>query len=107
MIITDTLQDTVLKLLLDTKIKSGVIIQHITQDDALKHCRQILDGHHVIHMHINDELLFTYLPEIINKNMVAPIEFIPVSEIKGFSSYVFVTLDESAIKYFLIQCREW
>ena len=39
MIITDTLQDTVLKLLVDTKIKSGVIIQHITQDDALQHCK--------------------------------------------------------------------
>ena len=107
MIITDTLQDTVLKLLLDTKIKSGVIIQHITQDDALKHCRQTLDDHLVIHMHINDELLFTYLPEVINKGMITPIEFIPVSKVEGYSSYVFATLDESAIKYFLIQCREW
>ena len=107
MIITDTLQDTVLKLLLDTKIKSGVIIQHITQDDAIKHCKQTLDDKQVIHMLVNDELLYTYLPEVINKGMVTPIEFIPVSEIKGFSSYVFVTLDESAIKYFLIQCREW
>ena len=107
MIITDTLQTTVLKLLVDTKIKSGVIIQHITQDDALKHCKQTLDGKRVIHMHINDDLLFNYLPEVINKGRSAPIEFIPVSEIKGFSSYVFVTLDESAIKYFLIQCREW
>ena len=107
MIITDTLQDTVLKLLVDTRIKSGVIIQHITQNDAVKHCRQILDGKQVIHMHINDELLHAYLPEVINKSVSKSIEFIPVSEIKGFSSYVFVTLDESAIKYFLIQCREW
>ena len=107
MIITDTLQDTVLKLLVDTKIKSGVIIQHITQDDAINHCRQILNDKQVIHMYINDKLLFTYVPEVINKGMVTPIEFIPVSELKGYSSYVFVTLDESAIKYFLIQCREW
>ena len=107
MIITDTLQDTVLKLLVDTKIKSGVIIQHITQDDAIKHCKQSLDGQRVIHMHINDDLLFTYLPEVINKVMNTPIEFIPVSKVEGYSSYVFVTLDESAIKYFLIQSREW
>ena len=107
MIITDTLQTTVLKLLVDTKITSGVIIQHITQDDALKHCKQTLDGKRVIHMHINDDLLFTYLPEVINKGMNTPIEFIPVSKVEGYSSYVFVTLDESAIKYFLIQCREW
>ena len=107
MIITDTLQTTVLKLLVDTKIKSGVIIQHITQDDALKHCKQTLDGKRVIHMHINDDLLFTYLPEVINKGANKSIEFIPVTALKGYSSYVFVTLDESAIKYFLIQCREW
>ena len=107
MIVTDTLQDTVLKLLVDTKIKSGVIIQHITQDDAIKHCKQSLDGKRVIHMHINDDLLFTYLPEVINKGMNTPIDFIPVSKVEGYSSYVFVTLDESAIKYFLIQCREW
>ena len=107
MILTDTLQDTVLKLLVDTKIKSGVIIQHITQNDTINHCRQILDGKQVIHMHIKDELLFTYLPEVINKGLSAPIEFIAVTDLKGYSSYVFVTLDESAIKYFLIQCREW
>ena len=107
MIITDTLQTTVLKLLVDTKINSGVIIQHITQDDALKHCKQTLDGKRVIHMHIKDELLFNYLPEVINKGISTPIEFIPVSKVEGYSSYVFVTLDESAIKYFLIQCREW
>ena len=107
MIITDTLQDTVLKVLVDTKIKSGVIIKHITQDEAIKHCQQTLNDKQVIHMCINDELLFTYLPEVINKGMNTPIEFIPVSKVEGYSSYVFVTLDESAIKYFLIQCREW
>ena len=107
MILTDTLQDTVLKVLVETKIKSGVIIQHITQEDAIKHCQQTLDSKHVVHMYINDELLYTYLPEVINKGMVTPIEFIPVSKVEGYSSYVFVTLDESAIKYFLIQCREW
>ena len=107
MIITDTLQDTVLKVLLDTKIKSGVIIKHITQDEAIKHCKQALDSKQVIHMCINDELLYTYLPEVINKSRSTPIDFIPVTDLKGYSSYVFVTLDESAIKYFLIQCREW
>ena len=107
MIITDTLQDTVLKVLLDTKIKSGVIIKHITQDEAIKHCQQALDSKQVIHMCINDELLYTYLPEVINKSRSTPIDFIPVTDLKGYSSYVFVTLDESAIKYFLIQCREW
>ena len=107
MIITDTLQDTVLKVLLETKIKSGVIIQHITQDETIKHCQQTLDDKQVIHMCINDELLFTYLPEVINKSRTTPIDFIPVTDLKGYSSYVFVTLDDSAIKYFLIQCREW
>lgn len=107
MIITDTLQDTVLKLLIDTKLQSGVIIQHITQDEAIKNCQQTLNDKKVIHMHIDDELLYTYLPEVINKGIQASIEFIPVTDIKGYSSYVFVTLAESAIKYFLIQCREW
>ena len=107
MILTDTLQDTVLKVLVETKIKSGVIIQHITQEDAIKHCQQTLDSKHVIHMCINDDLLYTYLPEVVNKSRTTPIDFIPVTDIKGYSSYVFVTLAESAIKYFLIQCREW
>ena len=107
MIITDTLQATVLRVLLETKIKSGVIIQHITQDDAIKHCKQTLDDKKVIRMHIKDELLYTYLPEVINKGLHSPIEFIPVTDMKGYSSYVFVTLAESSIKYFLIQCREW
>ena len=107
MIITDTLQDTVLKLLIDTKLQSGVIIQHISQDEAIKHCKQKLDDKTVIHMHINDELLNTYLPEVINNGLQTPIEFIPVTDTKGYSSYVFVTLAESSIKYFLIQCREW
>ena len=107
MIITDTLQDTVLKVLVETKIKSGVIIQHITQYDAIKHCQQTLDDKQVIHMCIEDELLYTYLPEVVNKNRSLPIDFIPVTDLKGYSSYVFVTLAESAIKYFLIQCREW
>ena len=107
MIITDTLQDTVLKLLIDTKLQSGVIIQHITQDDAIKHCKQSLNDKSIIHMHIKDELLNTYLPEVINKGLQSTIDFIPVTDIKGYSSYVFVTLAESSIKYFLIQCREW
>ena len=107
MIITDTLQDTVLKLLVDTKIQSGVIIKHITQDEAIQHCKQILDDRLVVHMYINDELLYTYLPEVINKSRSAQIDFIHVTDVRGYSSYVFVTLDESAIKYFLIQCREW
>ena len=107
MIITDTLQDTVLKALLDTKLQSGVIIQHITQDEAIKHCKQTLNDKKVIHMHIKDELLYTYLPEVINKGLHSPIEFIPVTDTKGYSSYVFAILAESSIKYFLIQCREW
>ena len=107
MIITDTLQTTVLKLLLETKIQSGVIIQHITQDDAIKHCKQTLNDKSVIHMHIKDELLYFGLPDVINKGLRTPIEFIPVTDLKGYSSYVFVTLAESSIKYFLIQCRQW
>ena len=107
MIITDTLQATVLKVLLDTKLQSGVIIQHITQDEAIKNCQQTLSEKKVIHMHIDDELLYTYLPEVINKGLKTPIDFIPVTDIKRYSSYVFVTLAESSIKYFLIQCREW
>ena len=107
MIITDTLQDTVLKVLVETKLQCGVIIKHITQDEAIKHCQQTLDDKQVVHMCINDELLHTYLPEVINKNRATPIDFIPVSVLKGYSSYVFVALDDSSIKYFLIQCREW
>tara|TARA_Y100000034_G_C6859165_1_gene390801 strand:+ start:374 stop:697 length:324 start_codon:yes stop_codon:yes gene_type:complete len=106
-IITDTLQATVLRVLLDTKLNSGVIIQHIAQDEAVKYCQQTLDDKKVIHMHIKDELLYTYLPEVINKGLQSSIEFIPVTNVKGYSSYVFVTLAESSIKYFLIQCREW
>ena len=47
------------------------------------------------------------LAQVINKNLRNSIKFIPVTDLKGYSSYVFVTLAESAIKYFLIQCRQW
>ena len=76
MILTDTLQDTVLKLLVDTKIKSGVIIQHITQNDTINHCRQILDGKQVIHMHIKDELLFNaYGIIVVNPKKFPHVEY--------------------------------
>ena len=67
MIITDTLQTTVLKLLLDTKLHSGVIIQHITQDDAIKNCKQTLEDEMVIHMHIKDEYYILIYLKLLTK----------------------------------------